>query len=102
MPFLWYSSICLVKLIFTKLLYLLHLTEYVTKSVCWEEKQTSPPTRPLVGSETVPRNVLRPNFFPEFDRNDNRDGDHGYNDDHPNPDADHNQLTDEQLRHRAT
>ena len=46
--------------------------------------------------------MLRPNFFPEFDRNDNCDGDHGYVDDHPNPDADHNQLTDEQLRHRAT
>ena len=46
--------------------------------------------------------MLRPNFFPEFDRNDNCDGDHGYVDDHPNPDTDHNQLTDEQLRHRAT
>ena len=46
--------------------------------------------------------MLRPNFFPKFDRDDNLDGDHGYNDDHPNPDADHNQLTDEQLRHRAT
>ena len=67
------------------------------------KKKTSPPTRPVVGSETVPRNVPLPNFYPEFDRDDNRDGDHhGYNDDHPNPDADHNQLTDEQLRHRAT
>ena len=56
----------------------------------------------MVGSGTVPRNVLRLNFFPEFDRDDNRDRDHGYDDDHPNPDADHNQLTDEQLRHRAT